>query len=120
MKVYLDGIEVPILYHFGGLASFLPIDMLAQLELEPSGFGARYGRGIGGVVVLESRSPRTKRWIEGGEISWDQVLERWKRLALRDPWYHTAVQRILAYRKNVLAIFDSLVFKEMDRPARVQ
>ena len=49
-----------------------------------------------------------------------QVLERWKRLALRDPWYHTTVQRILAYRKNVLAIFDSLVFKEMDRPARVQ
>ena len=49
-----------------------------------------------------------------------QVLERWKRLALRDPWYHTTVERILAYRKNVLAIFDSLVFKEMDPPARVQ
>ncbi len=68
-KVFLDGIEVPILYHFGGLASFLPIDMLAQLTLEPSGFAARYGRGIGGVVVLESRSPRTKTWLEGGELS---------------------------------------------------
>jgi hypothetical protein len=49
-----------------------------------------------------------------------QVLERWKRLALRDPWYQTTVERILTYRKNVLAIFDSLVFKEMDHPPRVQ
>jgi len=49
-----------------------------------------------------------------------QVLEQWKRLARRDPWYHATLQRILTYRKNVLAIFDSLVFKEMDRPARVQ
>ena len=49
-----------------------------------------------------------------------QVLEQWKRLARRDPWYHATLQRILTYRKNVLAIFDSLVFKEMDCPARVQ
>lgn len=41
-----------------------------------------------------------------------QVLDRWKRLAMRDPWYHATVERILAYRKHVLAIFDSLVFQE--------
>jgi hypothetical protein len=49
-----------------------------------------------------------------------RVLERWQRLASRDPMYHGMVERILAYRKHVLAIFDSLVFKEMDTPARVQ
>ncbi len=49
-----------------------------------------------------------------------QVLERWKRLALRDPWYQTTVERILNYRRNVLAIFDSLVFQEMVRPPRLQ
>ncbi len=49
-----------------------------------------------------------------------QVLERWQRLALRDPMYHGMVERILTYRKHVLAIFDSLVFKEMDTPTRVQ
>ncbi|MBI1941381.1 MAG: hypothetical protein HYS33_07745 [Acidobacteria bacterium] len=49
-----------------------------------------------------------------------QVLERWERLALRDPMYHGMMERILAYRKHVLAIFDSLVFKEMETPARVQ
>lgn len=49
-----------------------------------------------------------------------QVLERWKRQALRDPWYQSTVQRILDYRKNVLAIFDSLVFREIERPHRLQ
>ena len=48
------------------------------------------------------------------------VIERWQRLALRDPMYHGTVTRILAYRKHVLAIFDSLVFKEMIAPTRIQ
>ncbi|HEV2232558.1 MAG: hypothetical protein ACYDA9_12940 [Terriglobia bacterium] len=49
-----------------------------------------------------------------------EILERWQRLALRDPWYRLTVERVLNYRKHVLAIFDSLVFKEMDPPARIQ
>lgn len=49
-----------------------------------------------------------------------QVLERWRRMGLRDPWYQAMVDRILNYRKHVLAIFDSLVFKEMDTPTRLQ
>lgn len=48
------------------------------------------------------------------------VLERWQRLALRDPMYQGMVERILAYRKHVLAIFDSLVFKEMEPASRIQ
>lgn len=49
-----------------------------------------------------------------------EILERWQRLALRDPWYRLTVERVLNYRKHVLAIFDSLVFKEMDPPTRIQ
>ena len=49
-----------------------------------------------------------------------QVIERWQRLAMRDPLYQTMVERILAYRKHVLAIFDSLIFQEMEVPPRLQ
>jgi hypothetical protein len=42
-----------------------------------------------------------------------RVLERWRRMAERDPMYHGMVERMLTYRKHVLAIFDSLVFREM-------
>ena len=49
-----------------------------------------------------------------------EVLERWQRLGLRDPWYRATAERILAYRKHVLAIFDSLVFREMKPRTRLQ
>lgn len=49
-----------------------------------------------------------------------QVLERWQRLAVRDPWYQATAERVLNYRKHVLAIFDSLVFREMEPPTRLQ
>jgi hypothetical protein len=68
-QVYLDGIPVPILYHFGGLASFLPIDAIDHIEVVPSGAGAAYGDGIGGVVTVDSRSPHPTKWGAEGEIS---------------------------------------------------
>jgi hypothetical protein len=41
-----------------------------------------------------------------------KVLARWRRLAAGDPWYQATVERMLNYRKEVLAIFDSLVLRE--------
>jgi len=43
-----------------------------------------------------------------------EVLNRWQQLALSDPWYRATVERMVSYRKEVLAIFDSLVFREME------
>jgi TonB-dependent Receptor Plug Domain/Carboxypeptidase regulatory-like domain len=68
-KVYLDGIEVPLLYHFGGLASFLPTAAVDELSLEPGGASVRYGRGLGGVAVVTSRTGRGDHWRAGGEVS---------------------------------------------------
>ena len=68
-RVYLDDIPVPILYHFGGLASFVPIDAIDHIELVPSGAGAAYGGGIGGLVTVDSRSPHPTHWGAEGEVS---------------------------------------------------
>jgi len=68
-KVYLDDIEVPLLYHFGGLASFLPTGAVDEVTLEPGGASVRYGRGLGGVAVVTSRTGRSDRWRVGGELS---------------------------------------------------
>lgn len=67
--VYLDGIQVPMLYHFGGLASFVPVDAIDHVELTASGAGVEWGDGIGGVVALESRSISPTRWGAQGEVS---------------------------------------------------
>ncbi|MBA3392203.1 MAG: TonB-dependent receptor [Deltaproteobacteria bacterium] len=68
-KVYLDGIEVPLLYHFGGIASFLPTAAVDELTLQPGGASVRYGRGLGGVATVTSRTGRGDRWRVGGEVS---------------------------------------------------
>lgn len=66
--VYLDGIEVPIAFHFGGLTSFYPGSMLESLTLTSGGFDASYGRAQGGLVTLTTREPRTDVWRVGGSI----------------------------------------------------
>lgn len=59
--VYVQGIEVPLLYHFGGLTSFTNSNLLKAIDLYPGNFSARYGRKIGGVIDVELRDPRTDR-----------------------------------------------------------
>lgn len=68
-NVYLDGIEVPLLYHFGGIASFMPTAAVDEVALEPGGASTRYGRGLGGVAEVTSRTGRGDRWRVGGELS---------------------------------------------------
>jgi len=67
-EVYLDGIEVPIAFHFGGLTSFYPTSMLSELAVTSGGFDVEYGRAEGGVVTLTTREPRTDRWRVGGKL----------------------------------------------------
>lgn len=42
-----------------------------------------------------------------------EIVDRWNRLITREPWYRDSFDRMLAYRKHVLAIFDSLVLSEL-------
>lgn len=48
-----------------------------------------------------------------------RVIEQWQRLAERDPMYRAMAERMLEYRKHVLAIFDSLIFQELEPPPRL-
>lgn len=59
-RVSLDGVDIPALYHGGGLRSTINSDVIKSIELVPGAFGAEYGRGIGGLVKAETRGlPRT-------------------------------------------------------------
>lgn len=54
-KVFLEGHEIPALYHFGGLTSVVNTDTLSALRFHPGNFSSRYGRASAGVVELEMR-----------------------------------------------------------------
>ncbi|WP_242334384.1 MULTISPECIES: TonB-dependent receptor domain-containing protein [Anaeromyxobacter] len=56
-RVYVDGEEVPAVFHFGGLTSVYSSELLKDVEFEAGNFGVRSGRAIGGRVNLVTRDP---------------------------------------------------------------
>lgn len=53
---FIDGMPIPTLYHFGGLRSVIPSEMLDDLNFYPGNFGVRYGRATAGVLEVETTS----------------------------------------------------------------
>lgn len=51
-RVYVDGVRVPRLYHDGALRSVVHSELVKSVELAPGGYGALYGRGLGGLVTV--------------------------------------------------------------------
>jgi TonB family protein len=57
--IFVDGHEVPSLYHFLGGPSIFNVEMLESIDLYPGGFPARFGRHHGGAVALELRPTKS-------------------------------------------------------------
>lgn len=60
-QVFLDGIPVPFMFHFGGLTSFMSSRLVEKLDVYPGNFSARYGRAVGGVIDITARDPSSDR-----------------------------------------------------------
>lgn len=54
-RILVDGFEIPLLYHFGGLQSVLPSELLSDIEVLPGAYGPEVGRASGGVVSVTTR-----------------------------------------------------------------
>jgi TonB family protein len=61
-RVYVDGVNVPLLYHFGGLRSTVNSEMVQSLTFVPGAYQAEHGLGLGGIVDVETRQPRADGW----------------------------------------------------------
>lgn len=57
--VFIDGHRVPLLFHFLGGPSVLNPEFLDRIDLYPGGFPARFGRAIGGIVSVDTRSAKS-------------------------------------------------------------
>ncbi|HHO53324.1 MAG TPA: TonB-dependent receptor [Deltaproteobacteria bacterium] len=53
---YLDGVEIPLVFHFGGLSTVLNADLLDDVRFLAGGYGVRYGRALGGVIDLRAEA----------------------------------------------------------------
>ena len=68
-QVFLEGAPVPILYHLGGLSSFVHSRVLDSIDLQPSNFSPRYGRKVGGIIEVKLRDPKTDGLHGVAEVS---------------------------------------------------
>ena len=53
--VFFDGTWIPTVYHFGGLSSVVPTEMIDSLDFYPGNFSVRYGREMGGIIDVRTR-----------------------------------------------------------------
>jgi TonB family protein len=58
-QYFVDGTPVPIIYHFGGLSSVVPTEMLGKIDFFPGNFSTQYGRAMGGIVDVGLSSPKS-------------------------------------------------------------
>ena len=57
----IDGHEVPIIFHFGGLSSVVIPEALDRVDYLSAGYGPEYGRAMGGLVGVWTRPAREDR-----------------------------------------------------------
>jgi TonB family protein len=56
-STFIDGSLTPLIYHFGGLSSVVPTELLDRIDFYPGNFSARFGQVQGGVVDVGLRAP---------------------------------------------------------------
>jgi TonB family protein len=59
---FMDGVQVPLLFHFGGGPSVISAEFIDKIDFYPGGFGAQYGRAVGGVIDIGTRKGSADTW----------------------------------------------------------
>ena len=54
-RTFIDGFEIPLLYHLGGITSVIPGEIIDDIIYSPGGFGVEWGKASAGIVDVLSR-----------------------------------------------------------------
>lgn len=103
-RVLLDGVPVPLLYHFGGLTSFFNSHLLESVELRPGNHSSRFGRSSAGIVDAHVRSAHPEDLHAALELS---LLDN--QAWIEAPLGAETSVALAARRSNIDLVFSSLV-----------
>jgi TonB family protein len=67
-KIFLQGDNIPLVYHFFGGPAVINSEMIDAVDFYPGNFSTYYGRATGGVIELRTRSPKDDRFHGFTEI----------------------------------------------------
>jgi TonB family protein len=65
--VYMDGIQIPLLFHFLALTAVINSDVISGLDFYPGNFSSYYGNAMGGAVEIHTRDPKHD-WHGAGHV----------------------------------------------------
>ncbi len=68
-RLYLDGVELPYLFHFKQFTSVVNTGLLEELTLYPSSFGADHGDATGAVVDARTQALTPERPLVGIDVN---------------------------------------------------
>jgi len=94
----LDGVEIPLVYHFGGLQTVLPAEMIDDIEFLPGGFDVDNGRATGGIVHIHTRPSMPDHLTGFAELSFINVAGQ-----VQGPlWKKRNVSFALGFRRSMV------------------
>jgi TonB family protein len=68
-KTVVEGMNIPLIYHFGGLRSVIPTPMLQGIDFYPGNFAPAFGRATGGIIDVRLKRLEPKRFGGKADIS---------------------------------------------------
>ena len=60
-RFFLDGSPIPLVFHFGGLTTVVNNDLIKEVAYLPGNFSVRYGRIVGGLVDVRTKTELPER-----------------------------------------------------------
>lgn len=96
---YINGFDVTNIRNFVSYAT-LPFEAIGEQQIKTGGYGAEFGRSLGGVISLVTKRG-TNTWKGGASVYWRPEWGRThgRDVVSRDP-NATAANRLLAYRSD--------------------
>ncbi|RLA20593.1 MAG: hypothetical protein DRQ56_02795 [Gammaproteobacteria bacterium] len=74
-RILLDGTEVPLIYHFGGLRTVIPNGMIGSVDFYPGNFPNEFSRATGGILDVGLKKLRPEALGGYADINlWDSSL----------------------------------------------
>ncbi len=110
-NVFVDGTLIPLVYHFGGLSSVIPTEMLDKIDFYPGNFSAMYGRVTGGVVDVGVKDPVSADKKLHGMVQVDLIDAR---AMARGPIGDTGWNFALAGRRSYFDVWLKPVLEAAD------
>jgi len=105
--IFIEGMKVPLIYHFGGLRSVVPANIVESVDFYPGNYSVAYGRAMGGVFDLHLKRLQPDAFHGSLDVS---VLDT--SLYLEMPIGDRAAIAVAGRRSYIDAVLEAVIPKD--------